>query len=87
MQLLVQLRRLFPLRFEVFDLIAQADAFKMLPGIHQQAGGHRATNCHSPPEIAKPRRRYRQNQPGVIDSFHCVIFRHEPHLGGATRSR
>jgi hypothetical protein len=84
--LLVQLRRLFALRFELLDLIAKADALKMLPGVYQQAGCHRRTDCHSTPEIAKPRWRYGQNQPGVVDSFHCVIFRHEPHLG-ATRSR
>ncbi len=55
---LVRLRRLGARRLQLLHLVAQLDAFEMLPGVEQQARRHRGAGGHAAPEILQPRRRH-----------------------------
>src|ERR1700728_2308991 len=75
MQLLVQLLGLSALAVELLDLIADLDAFKMLPRVKQQAAGHRRSHRHATPEILHARRSRRPRKARVIDLLDREIFR------------
>lgn len=51
-QLLIQLRDLRSLIFELFHLISKLDAFEVLPGVEQQTRRQRRANGHALPEFA-----------------------------------
>ena len=75
MQLLIQLERLRPRRLQLFQLIVNLNALKMLPGVAQQTSRHRRANRHRSPAIIQPRLGRRPRQSRIINALHCVILR------------